>query len=99
MESVCKILEKILLPPDSFWEIKDIVFEEASQCIYVDLRYTSDVVWQGEVCYPVFNYCRERVWRHWDLWKYRTYLRACLPLYKIGEGYKTADAPWQKTWV
>ena len=92
--TVEKILEKILLPVSKGWEISGVSVDEQKQEIYVDLVYSSRSVCVDSTEYLVFDFRESRVWRHLDLWQYKTFLRARMPRYKIDSAVKTVPVPW-----
>jgi hypothetical protein len=90
-----KELEKILLPLNSQWTIKSIETAEEKEEIYVRLIYTKDFVEENGISYPIYDFRKERKWRHLDLWQYKTYIVAELPRYKNLQGFfKTVSLPW-----
>lgn len=92
--TVERILEQILLPVSKDWEISKISVDEVKQEIYVDLVYTTRSVQVDSSEYMVFDFRESRIWRHLDLWQYKTYLRARMPRYKIDSEVKTVSVPW-----
>ena len=92
-----EILKKILLPIDSFWEIEKVEVNESAKSIFVDLRYNSTEIIEDGISHKVFDYRSSRVWRHLDLWEYKTYLRARLPRYRYEDKVKTASVPWAES--
>jgi len=90
-----QILEKILLPLNTYWEVSEVETNEKAEEIYVELRYRFDYVEDNGVRYPVYDYRKVRKWRHLDLWQYKTFLVAKLPRYKDCNGnFKTVSIPW-----
>ena len=90
-----KILEKILLPLTTFWEVTSVNTNERSEEIVVNLHYNFDYVEANGIRYPIYDRRKARKWRHLDLWQYKTYLFAQLPRYKDNNGIiKTVDVPW-----
>ena len=92
-----EILKKILLPIGSFWEIEKVEVNESAKSIFVDLRYNSTEIIEDGISDKVFDYRCSRVWRHLDLWEYKTYLRARLPRYRYEDKVKTASVPWAES--
>jgi hypothetical protein len=90
-----EILGKILLPINSDWAVSGVSTNETTEEIFVKLRYKSDYVEDNGIFYSIYDYRKERSWRHLDLWQYKTYLRAELPRYKDNNGkFKTVSVPW-----
>jgi hypothetical protein len=89
------ILEKVLLPLNTDWEVSAVSTNERTEEIVVNLRYKSDYVEDNGIRYPIYDHRKEREWRHLDLWQYKTYLRAQLPRYQDNNGnFKTVSVPW-----
>jgi hypothetical protein len=95
MRKVEEILEKILLPIDSSWEITDVKVNEVTEEIEVELQYSiSEIEVEGK-CYSIYDHRPIRRWRHLDLWQYKTFISARLPRYKDEKGfYHTIEVPW-----
>jgi transposase len=90
-----KILEQILLPLNTDWEVSTVSTNERTEEIFVKLRYKFDYVENNGIRYPIYDHRKERKWRHLDLWQYKTYLQAQLPRYKDNSGnFKTVSVPW-----
>jgi hypothetical protein len=90
-----QILEQILLPLNTFWEVSEVKTNERSEEVQVFLRYCLDYVEDKGVRYPIYDYRKERKWRHLDLWQYKTFLVAQLPRYKDDKGnFRTISIPW-----
>ena len=90
-----KILEKILLPLNSQWEVLSVETDDRSEEIFVNLRYKFDYVEDNGYRYPIFDYRKSRKWRHLDLWQYKTYLVGQIPRYKDNSGFfKSVKVPW-----
>ncbi|GHT20392.1 hypothetical protein AGMMS4957_07140 [Bacteroidia bacterium] len=90
-----QILEEILLPVNTAWEVSGVVTDEVAGNIYVKLRYRLDYVEDNGARYSIYDHRKERQWRHLDLWQYKTYLVAELPRYKDEKGFfKTVSIPW-----
>lgn len=92
-----KVIESILLPLDSNWEVSRLIVDEQGECVHVHLRYLKDTVEVDGLAYPVFDYRKKRSWRHLDFWHYKTYLHASMPRYKDSGSYKTAPVPWAES--
>jgi hypothetical protein len=61
------------------------------------LQYNSDIVEDKGHIYRIYDYRKERRWRHLDLWRYKTGLVAQLPRYKDSTGnFKTVPIPGRK---
>ena len=89
------LLEKILLPLNTQWEVLSVETNELLAEVLVNLRYKFDYIEEGGVRYPIYDYRKERTWRHLDLWQYKTYLVAQIPRYKDNHGFfKSVDVPW-----
>jgi len=90
-----KILEKILLPLNSQWEVSSVETDECKEEIFVNLRYKFDYVEDNGIRYSLYDYRQPRKWRHLDLWQYKTYLVAQIPRYKDTNGnFKSLEIPW-----
>jgi transposase len=90
-----KILEKILLPLNSHWEVSSVDTDSDREEIFVNLRYKLDYIEDCGVCYRIYDRRKERKWRHLDLWQYKTYLVAQIPRYKDNQGFfKSLEVPW-----
>jgi len=113
MEKVEEILNKILLPLNSSWKIDDVQLKESTDEVFVELKYdlpytcTMYEVRSIEVDsrrYGIYDHRPSRLWRHLDLWHYKTFISARLPRYKDEKGfylyfvrstkYHTIDIPW-----
>ena len=93
------ILEKILLPLNTAWEVSDVCTNEHAEEIVVNLRYKFNYVEDNGTRYPIYDHRQERKWRHLDLWQYKTYLQAQLPRYKDNIGnFKSVDIPWAEAY-
>jgi hypothetical protein len=89
------VLEKILLPLNSQWEVLSVETDEQKEEIFVKLHYKCDFVEKDGLRYPIYDCRKERKWRHLDLWQYKTYIVAQLPRYKDDKGFfKTISVPW-----
>ncbi|MDR1341436.1 MAG: transposase family protein [Prevotellaceae bacterium] len=90
-----QVLEQILLPLNSQWEITSAETDEREEEIYVKLRYKYDFVEDKGISYPIYDHRKERRWRHLDLWQYKTYIVAQLPRYIDSQGFfRTVSVPW-----
>jgi transposase len=90
-----EVLEKILLPLNTSWEVLEVTTDEVSEEIFVKLGYKLDYVEDSGKRYSIYDHRSERKWRHLDLWQYKTYLVAQLPRYKDDSGFfKTVSVPW-----
>jgi hypothetical protein len=89
------ILEKILLPLNSDWQIEKLKVDEDKSEIDVILIYKhSDITINGSHL-AIYDYRVERHWRHLDLWQYKTFISARMPRYKTGNGrINTVEVPW-----
>lgn len=92
-----EILEKILLPINDLWQVKDVQVKEEEKSVYVHLSYKFDFVESEGERYPIYDYRHERTWRHLDLWQYKTYLTARIPRYKIGNETRSVGVSWADT--
>ena len=59
-----QVLEKLLLPLNTAWEISEVVTDEVNENIYVKLRYRFDSVEDDGKRYSIYDYRKERQWRH-----------------------------------
>lgn len=88
-----QILEHILLPQGSSWRVKSIDVKESEEIIYVDLEFgEKEIRLNGEI-YTIYDLRKERIWRHLDLWQYKTYLRARIPRYNKGDKVISVEVP------
>jgi hypothetical protein len=95
MEKTQDILEKILLPIDSSWEISGLNINEATEEIAVELKYCLPYIEVEEHQYGIYDHRPVRCWRHLDLWQYKTFISTRLPRYKDAKGfYHTIEVPW-----
>lgn len=93
-KSTDEILASLLLPKGSEWEIDNVRTDDANECIYVHLRYAKeDIVVSGKH-FPIFDFRPERIWRHLDLWQYKTYITARIPRYKLEGKATSVLVPW-----
>jgi transposase len=90
-----RVLEKVLLPINTAWEVSSVSSDELSEEIFVKLHYKYDYVEDNGNRYPIYDHRKMRKWRHLDLWQYKTYLMAEVPRYKDKNGFfKTVSIPW-----
>lgn len=89
-----ELLEKILLPINDLWHVEDVLIKEEEKSVYVHLSYKLDFVEFAGVHYSIYDYRHERIWRHLDLWQYKTYLTARIPRYKIGNEIRSLGVSW-----
>ena len=95
MKKVEEILEKILLPIDSSWNIVEVKVDEPQESIEIELNYGKPYIEEGGKRYSIYDHRPIRHWRHLDLWQYKTYISARLPRYKDSSGfYHTLSIPW-----
>jgi transposase len=95
MKNSQEILEKVLLPLNSAWEVVDVAVDEAASTVEVGLRYSLPYVENGGMRYPIYDHRHLRKWRHLDLWQHKTYLCAKLPRYRDAAGHvHTVEVPW-----
>ena len=83
-KSTDEILASLLLPQGSDWKIKDVHSDDPNESIYVEVEYSKpDIVIAGHV------------WRHLDMWQYKTYIKARIPRCKLPDGkYASVQVPW-----
>jgi hypothetical protein len=90
-----KILEKILFPLNSQWEVSSVYTDSDREEIFVHLRYRLDYIEDSGVRYRICDHRKERKWRHLDLWQYKTFPVAQIPRYKESQGFfKSLEVPW-----
>ena len=89
-----EVLEKILLPIDSNWKVTGVETNELTEEIFVDVEYKSDQVVENGKVYKIYDYRKMRVWRHLDLWQYKTYLRARVPRINDESNIRSIEIPW-----
>jgi transposase len=95
MKKTAEILEKILLPLNSSWNIIEVKVDESSEEIEVVLEYSQSDITVDKECYKIYDHRPFRRWRHLDLWQYKTFITARLPRYKDSDGaYRTVEVPW-----
>jgi len=95
VKKVEEILEKILLPLDSSWNIVDVKVDESSDEVSVELAYCLPYIAVEGKRYGIYDHRPVRRWRHLDLWQYKTYISASLPRYKDEDGfYHSVSVPW-----
>lgn len=88
------VLQKLLLPSDKDWDIVGVEIQESESIIIVDVSYNkSFVLHESKEC-PIYDYRASRLWRHLDLWQYKTYLRARIPRYSIQEKVVSLEVSW-----
>jgi len=98
MNQAKDILSKILLPMSSCWQIKDVRVNEATDEVFVELKYTLPYLEANSQRYKIYDHRPSRRWRHLDLWQYKTFISARLPRYKDEKGfYHTVDIPWAES--
>lgn len=91
-----EILQQILLPSSSDWEVFGVSVDDTSSTVIVDLRYLHAQVSFDSVSYPIYDYRDERLWRHLDLWHYKTFLRARIPRYTKDGKVVSLAVPWSE---
>jgi hypothetical protein len=97
MEKVEKILNKILLPLNSSWIISDVQLKASTDEVFVELKYNLPYIEVDSHRYAIYDHRPFRLWRHLDLWQYKTFISARLPRYKDEKGfYHTIDIPWSE---
>jgi len=95
MNSTEEILTKILLPLNSCWKISEVRLNEATDEVFVDLKYDLPYIEANGRRYGIYDHRSSRVWRHLDLWQYKTFISARLPRYKDENGFfHTIAIPW-----
>jgi hypothetical protein len=94
-EKVEEILNRILLPINSSWKIIEVQLKESTDEVLVELKYDLSYIEVNSRRYSIYDHRPSRVWRHLDLWLYKTFISARLPRYKDENGfYHTVDVPW-----
>ena len=90
-----EILESLLLPHGSEWSIKSVRSDDSTESIYVVVEYVKpDIVIAG-MHFPIYDFRPERVWRHLDMWQYKTFIKARIPRCKLPNGkYTSVAVPW-----
>jgi hypothetical protein len=95
MEKVEEVLNKILLPIDRSWIISDVQLKSSTDEVFVELKYDLPYIEVDSRRYHIYDHRPSRLWRHLDLWQYKTFINARLPRYKDEKGfYHTVDIPW-----
>ena len=89
-----EILQSILLPMSSEWEVTKVKVDESTESIYVYVHYTSIDVLRNGIHYSIYDHRPLREWRHLDLWQYKTYICARIPRYIIDSKVVSLDVPW-----
>jgi transposase len=83
------------------WEIESIILDKEDQAVHVYLEYPEHSRGQCPECgkeSPIHDKREERVWRHLDSCKYKTYLHCRMPRTKCPEhGVKTMQVPWSNS--
>ena len=88
------VLQKLLLPSDTDWDIIGVEINESESVIIVDVSYNKSSVLHEECEYSIYDYRPCRLWRHLDLWQYKTYLRARIPRYSIQGKVVSLEVSW-----
>ena len=91
------VLQKLLLPLDKDWDIVGVEIQELESVIIVDVSYNKSSVLHEECEFSIYDYRPSRLWRHLDLWQYKTYLRARIPRYSIQGKIVSLDVSWADT--
>jgi transposase len=105
MKDTEKILSKILLPVDSDWEVTGLEVDESQESIRVSVGYKPTTIEDSGLSCPIYDHRKERLWRHLDLWQYKTYIAARVPRYIDADGkVKSVSVPWAEvserlTWL
>jgi transposase len=89
-----EILNKILLPTGSDWVVVSVDVDEHKGEILVSLEYSKSTISFENKEYPIYDYRKPRIWRHLDLWQYKTYLKASIPRYSIDNKVRSVEVPW-----
>ena len=79
------------------WNITSIEANHIKKEVYIDLEYGIDEYFdpQTEEEYKLYDHAPERVWRHLDVWDFKTYIRCRLPRIKNRKGeVKTIRCGW-----
>ena len=94
-KSTDEILASLLLPQGSDWKIKDVHSDDPNESIYVEVEYSKpDIVIAGQH-FPIYDFRPERVWRHLDMWQYKTYIKARI---FCGSLPTRCDTSWNAAW-
>lgn len=89
------LLEKILLPLNSDWQIDSLLVDESQESITVKVSYKHRSISIDSEAYSIYDFREERSWRHLDLWHYKTYITARIPRYRDKEDLvKSLPVPW-----
>lgn len=90
-----EILKKLLLPRAESWNIDNVEVNETAEEIHVFLTYDRGVVVDKGIEYPIYDFRHERIWRHLDLWQYKTFIHAAIPRYRNSCGnIVSIEVPW-----
>ncbi|MDR1974468.1 MAG: hypothetical protein LBQ31_07320 [Bacteroidales bacterium] len=59
-----RVLEKILLPINTAWEVSSVSSDELSEEIFVKLHYKYDYIEDNGNRYPIYDHRKMRKWCH-----------------------------------
>ena len=91
---LAETLEKVLIPNNGDWGLVGVELDSPHEDVVVRLEYLKETVEVSGQEYAIYDYRRERSWRHLDLWQYKTLIVARVPRYKVGREVKTLAVPW-----
>ncbi len=89
-----KPLEQALLPNNGDWGLAAVELDSTNEEVKIDLEYLKETVEVAGREYAIYDYRRERSWRHLDLWQHKTWIISRVPRYKDGREVKTLAVPW-----
>ena len=93
-EDIREILSSLLLPVGGDWQVESYEKDDSNECIHVYVRFCKSVVTVAGKRFPIFDFRKERVWRHLDLWQYRTFIIARIPRYRVDGKVVSLEVPW-----
>lgn len=89
-----EILSSLLLPEEGDWQVESYEKDDANESIYVHICFSKPEVTVAGKRFPVLDFRKERVWRHLDLWQYRTFIVARIPRYRVEGKVVSLEVPW-----
>ncbi|KWW27261.1 MAG: transposase [bacterium F083] len=93
-EDIREILSSLLLPEGGDWQVESYKKDDSNECIHVHVRYCKSEVTVAGKTFPIFDFRKERVWRHLDLWQYHTFIVARIPRYRVDGKVISLEVPW-----
>jgi hypothetical protein len=78
-----KTLEQALLPHNGDWGLTAVEFDSTHEEVRVHLEYLKETVEVAGREYAIYDYRRERSWRHLDLWQHKTWIVSRVPRYSV----------------